>query len=201
MGWGGVDYVMFLSAVWTLILTAPIHCRGFIGEQVILQISSDEETNSSTSWMAWGWEDSLNNSQNALAWGTGALVCLYSQKKPGLWWGATDKLTGGGGFGPQAWLWVLFMYLFVNSLKHQHIDGFQRNWRVKGFLWAVKSLICKMYLVQNGTIMVESELISIFRLSLLNNDRFLYFNVKLKKILNLALWLRYAFKCKKKKNY
>ncbi len=25
--------VMFLSAVWTLILTAPIHCRGFIGEQ------------------------------------------------------------------------------------------------------------------------------------------------------------------------
>ncbi len=26
--------VMFLSAVWTLILTAPIHCRGSIGEQV-----------------------------------------------------------------------------------------------------------------------------------------------------------------------
>ncbi len=26
---------MFLSAVWTLILTAPIHCRGSIGEQVI----------------------------------------------------------------------------------------------------------------------------------------------------------------------
>ncbi len=35
----GVDYlwiiVMFLSAVWTLILTAPIHCRGSIGEQVM----------------------------------------------------------------------------------------------------------------------------------------------------------------------
>ncbi len=35
---GVVDYlwiiVMFLSAVWTLILTAPIHCRGSIGEQV-----------------------------------------------------------------------------------------------------------------------------------------------------------------------
>ncbi len=35
----GLDYlwiiVMFLSAVWTLILTAPIHCRGFIGEQVM----------------------------------------------------------------------------------------------------------------------------------------------------------------------
>ncbi len=25
---------MFLSAVWTLILTAPIHCRGSIGEQI-----------------------------------------------------------------------------------------------------------------------------------------------------------------------
>ncbi len=29
--------VMFLSAVWTLILTAPIHCRGFSGEQVIFK--------------------------------------------------------------------------------------------------------------------------------------------------------------------
>ncbi len=27
--------VMFLSTVWTLILTAPIHCRGSIGEQVM----------------------------------------------------------------------------------------------------------------------------------------------------------------------
>ncbi len=27
--------VMFLSAVWTLILTAPIHCRGSIGEQMM----------------------------------------------------------------------------------------------------------------------------------------------------------------------
>ncbi len=27
--------VMFLSAVWTLIVTAPIHCRGSIGEQVM----------------------------------------------------------------------------------------------------------------------------------------------------------------------
>ncbi len=37
--WTGVDYlwiiVMFLSAVWTLILTAPIHCRGSIGEQMM----------------------------------------------------------------------------------------------------------------------------------------------------------------------
>ncbi len=45
-----------------LILTAPIHCRGSIGEQVMeyhwnafLQICFHEGTNSSTSWMAWGW--------------------------------------------------------------------------------------------------------------------------------------------------
>ncbi len=32
-----VDYlwIIVISAVWTLILTAPIHCRGSIGEQVI----------------------------------------------------------------------------------------------------------------------------------------------------------------------
>ncbi len=39
MDWSGVDYlwiiVMFLSAVWTLILTAPIHCRGSTAEQVM----------------------------------------------------------------------------------------------------------------------------------------------------------------------
>ncbi len=40
MDWSGVDYlwiiVMFLSAVWTLILTAPIHYRASIGE-ILLQ--------------------------------------------------------------------------------------------------------------------------------------------------------------------
>ncbi len=39
MDWIHVDYlwiiVMFLSAVWTHILMAPIHCRGSIGEQVM----------------------------------------------------------------------------------------------------------------------------------------------------------------------
>ncbi len=30
--------VMFLSAVWTLILTAPIHCRGSTGVQVTLDL-------------------------------------------------------------------------------------------------------------------------------------------------------------------
>ncbi len=34
--WTGVwIIVMFLSAVWTLILTAPIHCSGSTGEQVM----------------------------------------------------------------------------------------------------------------------------------------------------------------------
>ncbi len=39
MDWSGVDYlwiiVMFLSAVWTLILTAPIHCRASIDETLM----------------------------------------------------------------------------------------------------------------------------------------------------------------------
>ncbi len=39
--------VMFLSAVWTLILTAPIHCRASIGNTMFIQIYSKEETNSS----------------------------------------------------------------------------------------------------------------------------------------------------------
>ncbi len=62
MDWSVVDYlwiiVMFLSAVWT-----RIHCRvnAFISlvsklyNAKFLQICCDEETNSSTSWMAWGW--------------------------------------------------------------------------------------------------------------------------------------------------
>ncbi len=40
MHWSRVDCLwtnlMFLSVVWTLILTAPIHCRRSIGEQVML---------------------------------------------------------------------------------------------------------------------------------------------------------------------
>ncbi len=39
INWSGVDYlwiiVMFLSAVWTLILTAPIHCRASIVETLM----------------------------------------------------------------------------------------------------------------------------------------------------------------------
>ncbi len=39
MDWSGVDYlwiiVMFLSAVWTLFLMAPIHCRASIAETLM----------------------------------------------------------------------------------------------------------------------------------------------------------------------
>jgi len=59
MDWSGVDYLwiieMFLSAVWTLILTAPIHCRASISEQLMQNVpKSDEETNSCASWITWG---------------------------------------------------------------------------------------------------------------------------------------------------
>ncbi len=59
-----VDYcdvwslILTHSAVWTYILTAPIHCRGSLVSKLcnanISKICSDEETNSSTAWMAWG---------------------------------------------------------------------------------------------------------------------------------------------------
>ncbi len=62
MDWSGVDYlwifVMFLSAVWTLILTAPIHIHWWASKWcnvTFIQICSNEETNLSTSWIAWGW--------------------------------------------------------------------------------------------------------------------------------------------------
>ncbi len=62
MDWSGVDYlwiiVMFLSAVWTLILMAPIHCRASIAEtlmQCYISPNLMKKQNSSSSWMAWGW--------------------------------------------------------------------------------------------------------------------------------------------------
>ncbi len=58
LGWSGVDYlciiVMFLSAYWTLILTAPIHCRGSIGEQVMQCYISPNQFWPCSNWMAWG---------------------------------------------------------------------------------------------------------------------------------------------------
>ncbi len=48
-----ITYRLFLSAVWTLILTAPIHCRGAIGEQVMKWYISHNLFWWRTTWMAW----------------------------------------------------------------------------------------------------------------------------------------------------
>ncbi len=45
---------MFSSAVWTLILTAPIHCRGSIGEWCNAHNLFWWRKNSSIFWMSWG---------------------------------------------------------------------------------------------------------------------------------------------------
>ncbi len=57
--WTGVVWiiVIFLSAVWTLILTAPIHCRASIGEQVMQCLISQnlmKHTHLHLGW-PWGW--------------------------------------------------------------------------------------------------------------------------------------------------
>ncbi len=53
----------FYQLFGTLILTAPIHCRDPLVSKwcnaKFIQICSDKETNSSTSWMAWGWVNFL----------------------------------------------------------------------------------------------------------------------------------------------
>ncbi len=53
--WTGVLWIACGSLwFWTLILTAPIHCRWSTGEQVMLCFSkSDDETNSSTVHPGW----------------------------------------------------------------------------------------------------------------------------------------------------
>ncbi len=54
--WTGVLWiVMFLSAVWTLILTAPIHLHWWASDAMTYFSKSAEETNPATSRMAWGW--------------------------------------------------------------------------------------------------------------------------------------------------
>ncbi len=57
MDWSGVDYlwiiVMYFSAVWTLILTAPIHCRASTGEQMMQCYISPNLMNKQTLHLAW----------------------------------------------------------------------------------------------------------------------------------------------------
>ncbi len=53
-----VDYCDVLSAVWTLILTAPIYCRGPTGEQVkfcSFSLTLINKQSHLLHWMAWGW--------------------------------------------------------------------------------------------------------------------------------------------------
>ncbi len=53
----GLEWCGLCDAVWTLILTAPIHCPlvSKWSNATFLQICSAEETSSSPSWVAWGW--------------------------------------------------------------------------------------------------------------------------------------------------
>ncbi len=44
---------MFLSAVWTLILTAPIHYRASIGEQVMEYISPNQKKKQTHLHLGW----------------------------------------------------------------------------------------------------------------------------------------------------
>ncbi len=55
--WTGVVWfiVMFLSPVWTLILTALIHCRGSIGEQVMWCYISPNLMKKETQTFIFGW--------------------------------------------------------------------------------------------------------------------------------------------------
>ncbi len=51
-----VDYCnVFLSAVWALILTAPIHCRWSIGEWCYISPYLVKKQTPLHLWMAWGW--------------------------------------------------------------------------------------------------------------------------------------------------
>ncbi len=87
MDWSGVYYCDVLSAVWTLILTAPIHCRDSIDEWCnakILQICSVEETNSSISCMAWEWVHFLQ--MFIIGWTISRakykIICYVTKKDP-----------------------------------------------------------------------------------------------------------------------
>ncbi len=76
--------VMFLSAVWTHILTAPIHIHCWASDVMLHFSKSDEETNLSLSWMDWGWEHVqqfvfwVNYSFKELMWWCEVgIVCMF----------------------------------------------------------------------------------------------------------------------------
>ncbi len=53
MNWSRVDYCDALSAIWTLILMAPIHRRGFTGEQVLHYSKSVPKTKQTHLHFGW----------------------------------------------------------------------------------------------------------------------------------------------------
>ncbi len=79
--WTGVVWIiaMFLSAVWTLILTAPIHHRGSIGEQVMqCYISPNlmkKQTHQHLAWPEWEQSFSILSFQGELF-----LKCMHMRR-------------------------------------------------------------------------------------------------------------------------
>ncbi len=105
----GVDYCDVLSAVWSLILTAPIHCT-LVSKwcnATFLQIFSDQETNSS--WIALGWV----YFQQFFGWTT---PLTYRNN---MWRGSTDHLYSQtvGSVGSLVWEFFLMCinYIFCSS--------------------------------------------------------------------------------------
>ncbi len=82
MDWSGVDYlwiiVIFLSAVWTLILTAPIHCRASIDETVMQCWISSEKSVLIKKHILLGWPEGEYIFSKLIFWWTIPLnCCIY----------------------------------------------------------------------------------------------------------------------------
>ncbi len=70
MNWSRVDYCDALSAIWTLMLMAPIHRRGFTGEQVLhysKSVPKIKQTHLKQTHIHLGWP--RVHFQNILFWG------------------------------------------------------------------------------------------------------------------------------------
>ncbi len=84
--------VIFLSAVWTLILTAPIHCRGSIGEQVLrhfskfIYILDDLKVNTFQAKLIFLVSYSWNNQNLSFDFSSGTISILQREHKRGSTW-------------------------------------------------------------------------------------------------------------------
>ncbi len=74
--WTGVVWIieMFLSAVWTLILTAPIHCRASIAETLMQRHISTNLMKKQTH-LHLGWPEDEHFQQMFFFWWTIPLIC------------------------------------------------------------------------------------------------------------------------------